>query len=55
MQGYNVILLYNKNADRLLKCKRKKNPYMGLINLVGGKIEVGEDGLDAAYRELFND
>jgi len=33
-------------------CKRHKEPYKGLFNLVGGKIEQGEDGLDAAYREL---
>lgn len=33
-------------------CKRRKNPYKGLYNLVGGKIESGEDGLCAAYREL---
>ncbi len=29
-----------------------KNPYKGLFNLVGGKIEVGESGFEAAYREL---
>jgi 8-oxo-dGTP diphosphatase len=33
-------------------CKRRKEPYKGLYNLVGGKIEPGEDGLTAAYREL---
>ena len=55
MQGYNVILLYDKNAERLLLCKRRKNPYKGLKNLIGGKIEHGETGLDAAYRELFEE
>ena len=33
-------------------CKRHKQPYKGLYNLVGGKIEPGEDSLSAAYREL---
>lgn len=55
MQGYNVILLFSQDKDKLLMCKRKKNPYMGLSNLVGGKIEPNEDGLDAAYRELFEE
>lgn len=55
MQGYNVILLYNKYANEILMCKRKKNPYKGLNNLVGGKIETGENGLEAAYRELFEE
>jgi len=33
-------------------CKRHKEPYKGLYNLVGGKVEAGEGGLAAAYREL---
>lgn len=52
MRGYNVIVVYNENADKILMCKRKKNPYKGLANFVGGKIEKNENGLDAAYREL---
>lgn len=52
MQGYNCIMVYNNVLDRLLMCKRKKDPYKGMRNLVGGKIEPGEDGLSAAYREL---
>ncbi|SCW44660.1 8-oxo-dGTP diphosphatase [Paenibacillus tianmuensis] len=55
MQGYNVLMIYNKHMDRLLMCKRLKNPYKGLSNLVGGKIESGETGLEAAYRELFEE
>ncbi|MBU5675860.1 NUDIX domain-containing protein [Alkaliphilus sp. MSJ-5] len=55
MQGYNVILVYNMNLDKLLMCKRKKDPYKGLYNLVGGKIELGENGLNAAYRELYEE
>jgi 8-oxo-dGTP diphosphatase len=52
MQGFNVIAVYNATGTNILMCKRRKNPYMGLLNLVGGKIENEEDGLNAAYREL---
>ncbi|MBE6709262.1 MAG: NUDIX domain-containing protein [Ruminococcaceae bacterium] len=52
MQGYNCVAVFNETADQVLMCKRKKNPYMGLSNFVGGKIELDEDGLEAAYREL---
>jgi len=55
MQGYNVIAIYNSDMDQLLMCKRLKNPYKGLSNLVGGKIENGETGINAAYRELFEE
>lgn len=55
MQGYNVLMKYSKDMDRLLMCKRLKNPYKGLSNLVGGKIESGETGIEAAYRELFEE
>lgn len=33
-------------------CKRTKEPYMGMYNLVGGKIEKENDGSNEAYREL---
>jgi len=52
MQGLNIIWIFNSAADKVLMCKRHKEPYTGLYNLVGGKIERGEDGLSAAYREL---
>lgn len=55
MQGYNIIMIYNQNMNELLMCKRLKNPYKGLSNLVGGKIDIGETGVDAAYRELFEE
>ncbi|WP_404457629.1 NUDIX hydrolase [Sutcliffiella horikoshii] len=55
MQGYNVLMVYNKDMDKLLMCERLKNPYKGLSNLVGGKIEDGEKGIDAAYRELHEE
>ena len=52
MQGYNLIAVFNETEDSWLMCRRRKDPYKGLSNLVGGKIEENEDGLDAAYREL---
>ena len=52
MQGYNVIVVFNEHADKMLMCKRRNNPYKGLSNFVGGKIEENETGLEAAYREL---
>ena len=49
---FNVIAIIDSNCKNILMCKRRKNPYKGLYNFVGGKIEKGEDGLSAAYREL---
>lgn len=55
MQGYNCIMIFEKNMKRMLMCERMKDPYKGLYNLVGGKIEPEEDGETAAYRELFEE
>ena len=52
MQGYNCVMIYSPDRKRLLFLKRVKDPYKGLFNLPGGKIEKGEDGFAAAYREL---
>lgn len=49
---YNVIAAFDSSCKHILMCKRRKNPYKGLYNLVGGKIESGEEGLASAYREL---
>lgn len=55
MQGYNCIVIYNRDESRLLFCRRLSDPYEGKFNLVGGKIDPGEDGFHAAYRELFEE
>ena len=55
MQGYNVIVVFNKDMNRMLMCRRTKEPYKGLSNFVGGKIETGEDGYAAAYREMYEE
>lgn len=52
MELQNLVLVFNRGLSRILMCKRSTAPYQGLFNLVGGKVEEGEDGLTAAYREL---
>ena len=51
----NVIAVFDKSREKCLFCKRRKDPYKGLYNFVGGKAESGEDGLHAAYRELYEE
>ena len=51
----NCIVVFNRGKDSVLFCKRKKKPYAGLLNFVGGKVEVGETSEDAAYRELWEE
>ena len=36
MKKLNVIIVYDKNEENILMCKRSKEPYKGLFNLVGG-------------------
>lgn len=55
MQGYNVIIVFNKTLDKILMCVRRKNPYKDLNNFIGGKIEKAENSIDAAYRELYEE
>ncbi len=55
MKKYNVIVILNKEMNKTLMCKRTKEPYMGMYNLVGGKIEKENDGLNEAYRELVEE
>lgn len=52
MTRYNIIMLVDASGEQVLMCRRRNPPYQGLYNLVGGKVEPGENGLDAAYREL---
>lgn len=52
MKKYNIIVVFDKQIKKTLMCKRTKEPYKGMFNLVGGKIEKENDGLNEAYREL---
>lgn len=52
MKKYNVIVVFSKDFTKTLMCQRTKEPYKGMYNLVGGKIEKENDDLNEAYREL---
>ena len=52
MKKMNVIVVFDNKIENTLMCKRTKEPYMGMYNLVGGKIEKENDWLNEAYREL---
>lgn len=55
MKRYNVIIVYNTEESQILMCERKKEPYKGKLNLVGGKLEKNESEIEAAYRELYEE
>jgi len=52
MLKMNMIVVFDKKQENILMCKRTKEPYKGLYNLPGGKIEKDNDSLNEAYREL---
>lgn len=52
MKTANLVVVLDKENKSVLLCKRRKNPYKGLLNFVGGKLEPDEDSAAAAYREL---
>ena len=53
MKKLNVIIVFDKDENKILMCKRTKEPYKGKLNLVGGKVEKEEDELHAAYRDVY--
>ena len=55
MKKLNLIVVFNKNLDKVLLCIRAKEPYKGMYNFVGGKVEENETNDEAAYRELFEE
>lgn len=55
MEKYNLVMVLNKEETHMLMCLRTKDPYKGLFNLPGGKIDDGEDHVESAYRELFEE
>ncbi len=55
MRKLNLIVVFNDNLEKVLFCIRAKEPYKGLYNFVGGKVENGETNDEAAYRELFEE
>lgn len=55
MRKLNLIVVFNSDLEKALFCIRAKEPYKGLYNFVGGKVEKGETDDEAAYRELFEE
>lgn len=55
MKKYNLVAVFDPSMTRWLMCRRRKPPFQGLLNLVGGKIEPGESSGQAAARELFEE
>ena len=55
MKKLNLIVVFNTSFDKVLFCIRAKEPYKGLYNFVGGKVEENESNDNAAYRELFEE
>ena len=51
----NLIAVFDKAEQNILFCLRRKDPFKGKFNFVGGKIGQNEDHLSAAYRELFEE
>ena len=55
MRKLNLIVVFDKNMGKTLFFFFSKEPYKGLYNFVGGKVEDNETNDEAAYRELFEE
>ncbi len=55
MKKLNLVVVFDNDLEKALFCIRAKDPYKGLHNFVGGKVEEGENNDEAAYRELFEE
>lgn len=55
MKKLNLVVVFNQTMKEALFCIRAKEPYKGLYNFVGGKVEEGETNDESAYRELFEE
>ena len=55
MKKFNLIVVFDEKLDKSLFCIRAKEPYKGMYNFVGGKVEENESDYEAAYRELFEE
>ncbi|XMB86598.1 NUDIX domain-containing protein [Mycoplasmatota bacterium WC44] len=45
-------MVFDPTRENLLMLKRKKDPYFGKVNGIGGKVESGESHEEAMIREL---
>ncbi len=48
----NIIPIFDSKMKNVLFCIRAKDPFKGMYNFVGGKVEGEESDILAAYREL---
>lgn len=55
MKVMNLLVIYSSDRKEILMCRRRKEPYKGLLNFTGGKVKDGESSIDAAYRELYEE
>ena len=55
MRKFNLIVVFDTDLKKVLFCIRAKEPYKGLYNFVGGKVEENETNDKAAYRELYEE
>lgn|SRR5699024_120537 len=55
MKIFNLIVVFNSDQRKVLMCQRTTDPYLGLYNFVGGKVEPDEDIEHPAYRELLEE
>ena len=55
MRKFNLIVVFNEDLTKTLFCIRAKEPYKGLYNFVGGKVEKNESNDNAEYRELYEE
>lgn len=55
MKKLNLIVVFDKNLEKGLFCIRAKEPYKGMYNFVGGKVEENETNDEGAYRELYEE
>ena len=54
MKEFVIGIVFNHDSSELLLMRRKKDPYNGLINGIGGKVDQGESVSSAMDRE-FNE
>ena len=52
MKRLNLIVVFNKNLTKALFCIRAKEPYKGLYNFVGGKVEENEPNYRQIRKEM---